>query len=59
MASVYIHCIFCGFMLPGIIVSDTSDWDVRKVKCPNCGEEILIESRQSPDTKAKVIIKSC
>ena len=59
MASVYIHCIFCGFQLPTIQVSDSSDWDVRKIKCPNCEGEILVEAWKDPDTKARVIIKSC
>ena len=53
-----LHCIFCGYELPDIEQTNLdTTFDVRKIKCPNCEEEILIESRTHPTTKTKIIIK--
>ena len=52
-----LHCIFCGYELPGIQMMEGSVWDIIKVKCPNCEEEILIDARKALDAKTKIIIK--
>lgn len=52
-----LHCIFCGYELPDIQMREGSVWDITKVKCPNCEEEIIFETRKALDAKTKIIIR--